>query len=323
MKAPTAGADAVALKSVSSSAPAPKVPVRISAQRLPRMVNGSVPTGRPFCLILSAALWMTAVSGSRVVLNERMLRYCLSSTSSPRRRVVAVLSIVPPVPLVSVDSRIQPSSIIIDFNVRVKTAWVGVGVTVGVDVLVAVAVEVGVEVRVGVNVEVRVAVAVCVMVTVAVGVAVLVLVAVAVEVDVLVTVGVAVIVSVGDSVSVTVDVTVGVWVLVAVNVSVTVGVAVCVVVSVAVAVTVAVSVLVSVGVIVEVNVPVAVTVGVCVRVVVGVGVLVVRIFKHQPPLIEPKSPVVSSMLYKLQTPLGFVPLKVASVVAADAPGAGE
>lgn len=119
MNAPAAGAEAVALKSVSSRAPAPKVPVRISAQTLPRIVNGSVPTGTPFCLILSSAVSITAVSGNSVVLKDKMLRYCLSSTSSPRRRVVAVLSIVPPVPLVSVDSKIQPSSIRIDFNVNV------------------------------------------------------------------------------------------------------------------------------------------------------------------------------------------------------------
>ena len=234
MNAPAALTEAVALKSANSRAPAPKVPVRISAQTLPKMVNGSVPVATPFCLIFNKAVWMTAVSGSRIVLKDKMLRYCLSATSSPRRKVVAVLSIVPPVPLVSVDSKIQPSSTGMDLSVRVKTVSVGVGAMVGVDVFVAVGVNVRVGeaptvcvgVRVKVSVDVNVAVAVPVAVTVFVGVAVEVAVTVKVAVGSSVSVAVRVGVAVAVDVAVVVDVDVPVLVMVAVDVAVTVGVAV-------------------------------------------------------------------------------------------------
>ena len=54
-------------------------------------------------------------------------------------------------------------------------------------------------------------------------------------------------------------------------------------------------------------------------VVVGAAVLMLR---HQPPPIDPLSPLASSSTNSCQTPFGFWPLNVESVVAAEGAGAG-
>src|SRR5688572_8014037 len=100
---------AAALKSPGSKAAVPNVPFLISTLKPWNRLSGSPPPITPFLLTLSVTLMMTALSGRLEVLKERMLRYCLSATSSPRLKVVAAVFIVPPAPLVSVDSSTQPS----------------------------------------------------------------------------------------------------------------------------------------------------------------------------------------------------------------------
>jgi len=111
------------------------------------------------------------------------------------------------------------------------------------------------------------------------------------------------------TVAVFVGVAVCVAVMVAVTVAVFVGVAVCV--AVAVGVTVAVLVAVAVGV----------TVAVVVDVAEGVEQTLVIVNVH-PPDIMPRSPPVSSTRYRLQMPLGSVPLKIESDEPPDGVGAG-
>ena len=48
----------------------------------------------------------------------------------------------------------------------------------------------------------------------------------------------------------------------------------------------------------------------------------VEMVRHQPPLIDPASPLASSTTHRLHTPLPLAPLKVASVVAPLNTGAG-
>ena len=90
---------------------------------------------------------------------------------------------------------------------------------------------------------------------------------------------------------------------------------------VAAAVAVFVGVIVAVGVFVAVAVAVGVTVAVFVGVAGGVGQTVVTVNVH-PPDIIPRSPPVSSTRYRLQMPLGSVPLKIESDEPPDGVGAG-
>jgi len=148
---------------------------------------------------------MTALSGKDEVSKDRIERYCLLLASSPTRRVAAILFRLPPVLLVSVDSKFQPSKAPEDLNAADVTFCVAVATPVDVAVLVgvlaAVAVSVGVLVDAGVSVDVLEGVLVGVAVSVGV------LVDVGVSVDVLegvlvgVTVSVAVAVKVGVSVA--------------------------------------------------------------------------------------------------------------------------
>lgn len=165
--------------------PVPKKGLHRSAFKpLPHVKGLLFPFKKPVagCLILSATLVIVALSGMDAVLNESTARYCLSAAASPSKKVVPVAPNVPPLPLVSLDSRIQPSCAARDFNVIVNV--LGVRVAVSVAVLVMVGVIVAVIVPVGEAVAVLVAVAVMVRV----GVEVLVVVAVAVAVGVAVSV---------------------------------------------------------------------------------------------------------------------------------------
>lgn len=137
--------------------------------------------------------------------------------SSPKRKVLSVLLIVPPVVLFSLDSRIQPSWLAIDSKVRfTKTC-------VGVDVGVSEAVGVGETVDVSDAVKVGDGVGVGVDVGEAVGVGETVDVSDAVKVGDSVGVGVAVFVAVGVGVLVEVRVEVGSGVFVGADVGVAVG----------------------------------------------------------------------------------------------------
>lgn len=121
-----------------------------------RIVKGFSVPRMACCLTLSVTEVMVALSGMMLVLKDRMLRYCFFDASSPTRRVWAVLSSVPPMPLVSAVSRVQPSSTPREPKVMVTMLGVRVRVTVLVAVAVAVIVTVGDGVKVDVAVDVLV-----------------------------------------------------------------------------------------------------------------------------------------------------------------------
>jgi hypothetical protein len=80
----------------------------MSPSRLPWVVKGLVPASDCF-LILSVAAVTTAVSGRPAVLKCRIPTYCRLAASSPTEMVGRAAFVVPPFPLVSDDSRTQPS----------------------------------------------------------------------------------------------------------------------------------------------------------------------------------------------------------------------
>ena len=97
----------------------------------------------PAYLNLSVTDTIFAFIGMETVSKDRMERYCRLAESSPARRAVAVLFLLPPLLLNSLSSSTHPSLVLAESNIFTRIGiLVAVNVTVGVkvDVLVAVAV---------------------------------------------------------------------------------------------------------------------------------------------------------------------------------------